>query len=318
METVRKTNKTENKHKSRTRQLFNFGRDSYLERTSRPIYAIFFLLPFLIFHYMCQYFLDSNVLNQLQVRIVALVWLQKLLELIGFDDKSAWLTPPLVVLVILITMQITSGKQWRFWIGDILPMAVECILLAVPLVILTLFIGSSARVQDSGGPFDDRVIRTQDRLPSSRSSMADKSLVSLTDRGGRDEKSGTLMPSIVTGMDAGIYEELVFRLALICVLMMLFQDLLRLSHEKSILLSVLISAALFSTYHHIVIFSGQSNALEPFNLTSFAFRTMAGIYFAVLFAIRGFGITAGTHVSYNIIEVLLSCEAWIIPLACGH
>ena len=38
------------KYKYSTSQLFNFTQDSYLERTSRPFYAVVFLLPFIIFY----------------------------------------------------------------------------------------------------------------------------------------------------------------------------------------------------------------------------------------------------------------------------
>jgi len=44
----------------------------------------------------------------------------------------------------------------------------------------------------------------------------------------------------------------------------------------------------------------------PFNWTEFGFRTIAGIYFAVLFAIRGFGVTAGTHAFYDIIATIIN------------
>ena len=78
------------------------------------------------------------------------------------------------------------------------------------------------------------------------------------------------------------------------------------SHENAIILSVLISAALFSAHHHVDFFSGQPNMIDPFDWTTFAFRTIAGIYFAILYAIRGFGITSGTHVFYNIIAVCIT------------
>jgi hypothetical protein len=38
----------------------------------------------------------------------------------------------------------------------------------------------------------------------------------------------------------------------------------------------------------------------------FGFRAVAGVYFAVLFAIRGFGITAGTHAFYDIIATIIN------------
>jgi len=42
--------KARNRHKVSTSQLLNFVKDSYLERTSRPVYAILFLLPFILFY----------------------------------------------------------------------------------------------------------------------------------------------------------------------------------------------------------------------------------------------------------------------------
>ena len=116
----------------------------------------------------------------------------------------------------------------------------------------------------------------------------------------------SLMANVVTGVGAGIYEELVFRLILICILMVFFQDLIGMNHQNAIVLSVLISAALFSAHHHIVLVDGQLGRSAPFNWTEFGFRTMAGVYFAGLFAVRGFGITAGTHAFYDIIATLIN------------
>lgn len=294
------------KYKYSTSQLFNFAKDSYLERTSRPIYAMVFLLPFIIFYEVGTFCINTDILNQSQIRVVAFVWLQNLLESLGFGDKFALVAPPLAVVVILIALQITSAKQWRFWIGDILPMTAECILLAVPLIVLTLFLSSSAGPEGNISWFDDSAIRAQAGSLPSCSSVPGSSLSSLSAEAGDVEPAQSLLANIVTGIGAGIYEELVFRLILICLLMLLFQDVLRLTHKKSIVLSVLISAALFSAHHHIDLLSGQPNATDPFNLIKFAFRTIAGIYFAVLFAIRGFGITAGTHAFYNIIAVSIT------------
>jgi len=303
MAKVKTANRMKGKYKYRANQLFNFTKDSYLDRTSRPIYAIIFLLPFIIFYEVGTFGINTDVLNQSQIRVVAFVWLQNLLESLGFGGKLAWVSPPLAVVVILIALQITSGKQWRFWLRDILPMAVECILLAVPLIVLTLFMNSPAVSSDSVSWFDGNSGQAQIKSLPICSSIADCSLSRLSAEASGVEPAQSLLANIVTGIGAGIYEELVFRLILICLLMLLFQDALRLTHKNSIVLSVLISAALFSAHHHIDLLNGQPNVTDPFNLIRFAFRTIAGIYFAVLFAIRGFGITAGTHAFYNIIAV---------------
>ena len=297
-----------NKLKHSTGQLFNFAQDSYLERTSRPIYAIVFLLPFIIFYELGTFGINTDVLNQSQIRVVAFVWLQNMLESLGFSGKFAWMAPPLAVVVILIALQITSRKQWRFWFIDTLPMAIECVLLAVPLIVLTLFLSSSAGAENNISRFDNNAIQSPVFLLPSCSSTAGNSISPPAGQAGGIEPGQSLLANIVTGIGAGIYEELVFRLILICLLMLLFQDVLRISHKKSIVLSVLISAALFSAHHHIDFLSGQPNATDPFNLTEFTFRTIAGIYFAILFAIRGFGITAGTHAFYNIIAVSITAR----------
>lgn len=305
---TKNTDKTKKEHKYRTGQLFNFAQDSYLERTSRPIYAIVFLLPFIIIYEVGTLGINTDILNQSQIRVVAFVWLQYLLESVGFGGKFAWVSPPLAVIVILIAMQITSGKQWRLWLGDILPMALESVLLAVPLIVLTLFLNTTPASRRNVSQLENNAIQTQAGAPLSCSSVEINYLSSVTPSPGRYQQHQPLWANIITGIGAGIYEELVFRLILICILMLLFQDLLRLDHKNAIVLSVLISAALFSAHHHIDFFTGRLNVIDPFDWTRFAFRTVAGIYFAFLFAIRGFGITAGTHAFYNIIAVSITAR----------
>ena len=78
------------------------------------------------------------------------------------------------------------------------------------------------------------------------------------------------------------------------------------SSVNSVLLSVLISAAFFSAHHHIFFVDGILNQTMPFNWTEFIFRAAAGIYFAGLFAVRGFGIAAGTHAFYDTMAVLIN------------
>ncbi len=298
------------KYRYSTGQLFNFAQDSYLERTSRPIYAIVFLLPFIVLYEVGTILINTDVLNQSQVRVAAFVWLQNFLEHLGFGSKLAWVAPPLAVVIILVALQLSSRKRWHFGLGDIGPMAVECILLAVPLIVLSLVLNSSAQAQGDVGQLDNGAIRNthyHNAVPSC-SAVAGNGLSALseTSDSGGEVKSQSLLANVVTGIGAGIYEELVFRLILICVLMLVFQDVLGLSHRKSIILAVLVSAALFSAHHHIVFLNGRFGQTAAFNWPEFVFRTIAGVYFAVLFAIRGFGITAGTHAFDDIIATVVN------------
>jgi hypothetical protein len=277
----------------------NFARDSYLERTSRPIYAIVFLLPFIVFYEIGTILVNTDVLN-LQGRVLAFIWLQDLLRYLGTGSRFAWLAPPLMAVVILLGFQIASRKPWWFCPGDFGPMVLECVLLAVPLIVLSLFFNSSTA--------DPSKVSRRDLAPAATCAAEVRAeptgppgprAVSLAQPASGPATSHSLMPSIVTSVGAGIYEELVFRLILICALMVLFQDLFALDQKNAIILSVLISSALFSAHHHLA--PGAA-----FSWSQYIFRTMAGVYFAVLFAVRGFGITAGTHAFYDIIANILN------------
>lgn len=297
----------ENQYKYSASQLFNFVQGSYFERTSRPIYAIVFLLPFIIFYELGTILINTDLLSRYwQGRVVAFSWLQNILAQLGLGSKFGWAATPLAVVVILAALQLASRKQWRFWFGDILPMAIECILLAVPLIVLSMFLSSTGQQQSDVEKFTSSEIRIQkDAVVKCSSVPYEDWPVAAEDDGGNGKWLG-LLANVVTGIGAGIYEELVFRLILIVALMVLFQDILQTGHKISIILSVFISAALFAAYHHIVYLEGQFIQSSPFNWPEFSFRTIAGVYFAVLFAIRGFGITAGAHAFYDIIAVFLN------------
>jgi membrane protease YdiL (CAAX protease family) len=181
----------------------------------------------------------------------------------------------------------------------------------VPLIVLSLVFNMPAEPNDHMAKFDGaRRCATagtcHDKVLVICSSAGPDSRAAGADNSGGETKKPHLMADIVTSIGAGIYEELVFRLILICLLMILFQDVMQLERGSSIVLSILVSAALFSAYHHVDFLSGRLNPTDPFSLTKFAFRAIAGVYFAVVFAIRGFGITAGAHAFYDIIATVLN------------
>lgn len=289
-------------------QLFNFAEDSYLERSTRPVYSLIFLLPFIVFYEMGTILSNTDALSRTQDRVVAFIWLQAFLDrYVGLDSRLAWIAPPLAVVVVLLGLQLASRKRWSFALADFGPMVIECILLGIPLIVLSLFLSGPAERARDDARSSYSTVRIQTEAIARCSLSARDGSATWTPGADSGQKTGeSLLANIVTGIGAGIYEELVFRLVLMCVLMVVLQDLVGLSHKTAIILSVLVSAALFSAHHHIVFVNGRLASSYPFNWKEFSFRTIAGVYFAALFVIRGFGITAGTHAFYDIMATMIN------------
>jgi hypothetical protein len=301
------------KRKSNPSQLISFVPDSYLDRTSRPIYALLYLLGLIILYELGTIFINietlSRSLNQPQIRVVAFVWVQGILEYIGFSQRMMWIATPLAVIIILLALQITSRTRWHVRVKDFIPMTIECAFLALPLIVLSLLVNRAPQPQPNiACATSPAPVCLKAPLLISQHQDQPATSTNDTQQFDGDSEPNNLIVNIVTGIGAGIYEELVFRLILICLLMLLFQNIIHLSRSHSIILSVLISAVLFSAHHHIYFLQGRLQLAQndPLSLAKFVFRAIAGIYFAVLFAVRGFAITAGTHAFYNIIAALLN------------
>src|SRR5205823_5965322 len=88
---------------------------------------------------------------------------------------------------------------------------------------------------------------------------------------------------LITFVGAGIYEEVLFRLLLLSGLVWLLR-LAELPGVLNLLLATVASALVFSAAHHV----GPNG--EAFDGYVFLFRTLAGLYFALLYQLRGFGI----------------------------
>jgi hypothetical protein len=298
-----------NKRKASTGQLVSFVPGSYLDRTSRPVYAVAYLLVFIVIYELGTLMISPDVLNEsishARVRVVSFIWLRDLLEYVGFSPRFIWIATPLAVVCILLTLQITSGSAWRIYIRDFGPMTVECILLAVPLIVLSLVLNRSADGAAMQGTDPPAQVRVLACAASPDQPQTADGLLALSASGHTDARHGFIV-NVVTGIGAGIYEEFIFRLLMIILLMILFQDLLGIPKPAAITFSVLISAALFSLHHHIFFVNGALQKGDPFSTARFMFRFLAGVYFAGLFAVRGFGAAAGTHAWYDIIAATLN------------
>jgi membrane protease YdiL (CAAX protease family) len=94
---------------------------------------------------------------------------------------------------------------------------------------------------------------------------------------------------------AGLWEEIVFRLALLGGLTLLLTRAAGLPGPAALGIAVIVSALAFALYHHI------GHAGEPLTLGRFAFRAIAGTILGVLFAFRGLAVVVYMHVFYDLL-----------------
>jgi membrane protease YdiL (CAAX protease family) len=181
-----------------------------------------------------------------------------------FGATGAYL-PALLIVAVLMIQHLVKRDRWAIRPGVPLVMVVEAILWTVPLVVANLL---------------------ADRL------MPQAAVSAETTR---------LIQDILKGLGAGIYEEFIFRLALISLAMLLFVDVLSLPKEAVAVCAVLVTACLFSLYHF-----PTGLPVESFPWKSFLFYALAGIYLGGVYVTRGFGIAVGTHAFYNLVIALLT------------
>jgi len=116
---------------------------------------------------------------------------------------------------------------------------------------------------------------------------------------------GTAAPLSISGnrliayLGAGLYEELLFRLMLLPVAIGILRSL-GLTLTISNVLGVVACGLIFAGAHYDIF----TTFGDPFQWHSFLFRTMAGVFFSVLFLVRGFGVAAGTHALYDVFTLI--------------
>jgi membrane protease YdiL (CAAX protease family) len=176
-----------------------------------------------------------------------------------FGLTDRWL-PPLALVCGLLAWQAADRSRIRFPLRDLPVMILESALLALVLVGLSRLV-------------DTLLLHDTFALPLQTTPIA--------------------QPALFLGfLGAGIYEEAIFRLLLIPALIAVARALL-VPPLLADVLAVTGSSLLFSLAHHL------GTPGEPFTWYAFLFRWSAGIYFAGVFAVRGFGLAVATHIAYD-------------------
>ena len=230
----------------------------YFARSELPLVSLAFVLPFVILYEVGTWYFTADPMRQTEQRIIAFNLMQEFFALFGASGRYL---PAMAVVLILLSWHVARQDPWRVEPRYLAGMLAESAVLAVPLVVMGFVVTQYM----------------EQYLPLFAS-----------------RRTGSL---VVLSIGAGIYEELVFRLAAFTVLSFVLVDLMGMKRVWAGLAMVVISSLLFSLYHYL--------GAERFDLRTFSFRTAAGCYFGTVFAFRGFGITAGTHAAYDLLIVAL-------------
>jgi hypothetical protein len=229
--------------------------------TQRPWPSLIFVLPMLLIFEIGSYWRQSTGASGSSglVAPYLIEWLVNSFSKTGtaYPHLLA-MAPGLLVIAILLAWHIVARHPWTFDINVLPGMLGESIIWTIPLFMF------------------NRVLQQADLA-------------------GGVPNRGEWVDSIIRSFGAGIYEELVFRLICITILVILLIDVMRLPRSAAAVFIMLFSSALFAAQHHPPL------GAEPFTMRNFMFRTAAGLYLSGIFAFRGFGIAAGCHSFYNVI-----------------
>ncbi len=189
--------------------------------------------------------------------------------LLGWFGVTTSLLPPLLVVGVLLGQHIARGDPWTLrpwtWAG----MLGEAILWTLPLLAIQYL----------------------------------RNLAAAGDLAASMPASSQFWRQVVFYVGTGIYEEFVFRLVLISLVMLLLVDLAGLGETVSAVAAVAVSAVLFALAHF-----GVPGVWEggEFSWARMGFLIPAGALWGGLMAFRGFGIAVASHAAWNVLYLLIS------------
>ncbi len=178
---------------------------------------------------------------------------------------TGYYLPGLIVVVVLLSWHVVRRDPWDASVRQAVLMWFESVLLALPLFVFMLVLV---------------------RPPTVHWALAAPT-----------GEATSWQAQLVFSIGAGIYEELLFRLIAIALLHLLLVDVLAMPERLGAGLSIGLSALAFALYHF--------PSLEAFDLARCLFYTAAGIYFAGVYVLRGFGIVVGCHAMYDVLVVIV-------------
>ncbi len=241
-------------------QRFDYAQDS-----NRPLEILVFLAPLVALYEIGLVFWLRH--DQLVLTNRAHGGLVNFFRLFGVRAQdlhvSAMSLPSVALVLTLLIWQLAARSPWTIRWRAVAFMWLESFALAAPLLAVAAVIGR-AHLFMATSQVGEEAIRSLDFV--GRASMA---------------------------AGAGIYEELLFRMALMGGVHMLLFDVAKIKDSSAWLIALLVSCVLFTMYHPL---RDMTGALQWGRVI---FLMLAGAWFGIIFQLRGFGVAAGTHAAYD-------------------
>lgn len=242
------------------------GRFPYWSAAKRPLQILAFLLPLIIAYELCLALLLSAEDGRSVHTVLAHKGLLQFFNAFGVADAGGLYFGGLMIVVVLLVWHLLVRERWHVDVGVVGLMAIEALLLAIPLLALShlVSIGDVAAAPAGTTEFAQLDVWSQ----------------------------------MAISVGAGLYEELIFRMVLIAVVHTLLVDLAGLRQFTGAAIAIAVSAVAFTVYHDL---DGPDGRISPGRVL---FYFVAGLYFGLVYVIRGFGLVVGAHATYDVITVL--------------
>ena len=244
-------------------------RVSYITQTTRPLDCLVFLLPIIVLHLigLLVFVLPASADQALVIDVNAALGM--LIGLLSLFGSTALYLPGLMIVVILLIWHLAKGYPWQVRARTLLGMAAESFIFAWPLIVLSTVTVSKLAVlaaHNTQPSYDVRALSSE----------------------------------AILRIGSGIYEELLFRLALVSAIAALLSKIGNLAEDYALIFAGIASALLFGVYHFYF-----ESEMATFIWPLFIFYFLAGIYFTGLYVLRGFGVAVGVHIVYDLISLLI-------------
>ncbi|HLX62010.1 MAG TPA: CPBP family glutamic-type intramembrane protease [Planctomycetota bacterium] len=198
----------------------------------------------------------------------------------------------LFIAAAFIVWQVRRKGSWKIRAPILATMFLESLFFAVLLFLMLQFFVQHVTDEPRGGR-GRTAMQSPQAVPAARLVPCAKHAV-----------TGTVgLRDFVLFCGAGVFEELVFRVMLLGLLMLVLTRLLHMEHAYAAAWSVALGAIIFSAFHHM-------GGGERFEWNAFIQRFFAGLYFSAIYFNRSFGVAAASHALYDILVGLNLLSQW--------